>query len=1045
MWNFLNAPATLFFQKNQKTRTLVWLLLLCRLLAGAQEAERFDFKMYGFEEGLSHRNVFKIGQDSTGFLWIGTINGLNRFDGKKFRHFTTGNSAVPHNFITDLWIENRHNIWLAYPGGISAFDPRKVSLKNFKPDSASILRDVTWKPNNFFRISKKYLGCIGQDNRPGTLVLLRTTEPDRLEDMLTLPNKSALVPAIFWDNKLVMEALPGEVWLMQGLKIEKAILKNTQNSIVAFQTDQDNRLFALLTDGSIFSLDPETTTFQPYLDNNFPFKNENLQTFLLEENGDLWLGGYAALWHYQASSQRWENYHTQIKQLVKNTCQVRQVFKDNSGVLWAATDFGLLKITPSQKLFDSYLSDGNEYCNNGYCSMRAMTEGDDGAIYMSYYNSIHKLNPRTGELRPLFPKKDFFNPPFGLLFHRDQLFTGNGLRIRLSDLKTDTLIRTGVADAGVLTTDGEQNIWLGFEDKLYSYNFSEDRLNLFKDPKGVFERVKNDLSFLLYSRFGKFLWVGTNNNGLFKIDPEAGTLEHFTNAQHSKVILPSNRILGVAETAPQLLWLATSNGLCKINLSDFSSKTYAIQDGLPNNFINAVQSEGDSALWASTDRGLARLSFNTGKIVYLLLEDGLRGKEFNRNSFLKSRDGRFYFGGLNGVIAFYPNAAFWKPKKTSDAPLLLTSFTKYNNSKDSLFQYPNPEDLSGGIQMRASDKFFIFEFALLDFKNPTANAYTYKLEGFDKEWSAPSNETTVRYNNIPAGTYRFRVKASTGGSQWNASEISIPVIIKPAFYTTWWFLALCLIFLAAIIFGWVRWREYELRRREKQLEREVFARTQELQEEKQKSEDLLLNILPYEIADELKKYGRTKARRYEMVTVMFSDFKDFSQIASQMEPEQLVQEIDFCFRKFDEIIGNYGLEKIKTIGDAYMCAGGIGIQNDTIEACNVVAAAIDIQAFMSQMAEDKKKRGQPFFEARIGIHSGPVVAGIVGIKKFAYDIWGDTVNIASRMETASSPGRVNISETTYGLIKNQFDFEPNGRFLTKHKGEISMYFAIPKK
>src|SRR5690606_33055214 len=220
---------------------------------------------------------------------------------------------------------------------------------------------------------------------------------------------------------------------------------------------------------------------------------------------------------------------------------------------------------------------------------------------------------------------------------------------------------------------------------------------------------------------------------------------------------------------------------------------------------------------------------------------------------------------------------------------------------------------------------------------------------------------------------------------------SIPVIIKPAFYTTWWFLALCLVFLAAIIFGWVRWREYELRRREKQLEREVFARTQELQEEEQKSEDLLLNILPYETADELKKYGRTKARRYEMVTVMFSDFKDFSQIASQMEPEQLVQEIDFCFRKFDEIIGNYGLEKIKTIGDAYMCAGGIGIQNDTIEACNVVAAAIDIQAFMSQMAEDKKKRGQPYFEARIGIHSGPVVAGIVGIKKFAYDIWGDTV------------------------------------------------------
>ncbi len=143
------------------------------------------------------------------------------------------------------------------------------------------------------------------------------------------------------------------------------------------------------------------------------------------------------------------------------------------------------------------------------------------------------------------------------------------------------------SDAAVLA-DEEENIWLGVEDRLYQYKFPDKKATLFKDQKGILEKQKIDLSFLLDSRFGNFFWVGTNNNGLFKLDPKSGTLEHFTSAAGSKVVLPSNRILGITETEPNLLWLATSNGLCKIDLRDYSTKTFTSKDGLPNNFINAV-------------------------------------------------------------------------------------------------------------------------------------------------------------------------------------------------------------------------------------------------------------------------------------------------------------------------------------------------------------------------------------------------------------------------------------------------------------------------
>jgi class 3 adenylate cyclase len=210
--------------------------------------------------------------------------------------------------------------------------------------------------------------------------------------------------------------------------------------------------------------------------------------------------------------------------------------------------------------------------------------------------------------------------------------------------------------------------------------------------------------------------------------------------------------------------------------------------------------------------------------------------------------------------------------------------------------------------------------------------------------------------------------------------------------------------------------------------------------ERDRSEKLLLNILPKDVATELKAIGKTEPKLFESVTIMFTDFVGFTKIAEHLTPVDLVQELDKCFSYFDQVMKKYKLEKLKTIGDSYMCAGGIPISNRTHHIDSMLAA-MEIQSFMNKMKEIKAAHGFPYWELRLGLHSGNVVAGVVGEMKFAYDVWGDTVNTASRMESSGQPGKINISADTYNLISKYFDCEHRGKIKAKNKGEIDMYFV----
>jgi len=219
-----------------------------------------------------------------------------------------------------------------------------------------------------------------------------------------------------------------------------------------------------------------------------------------------------------------------------------------------------------------------------------------------------------------------------------------------------------------------------------------------------------------------------------------------------------------------------------------------------------------------------------------------------------------------------------------------------------------------------------------------------------------------------------------------------------------------------------------------------FRQRNKISKEKHRSEELLLNILPEKTAEELKLTGKAKTKRFESVSVLFTDFRNFTRASEILTPEELVEEINYCYSEFDRIISTYGLEKIKTIGDSYMCAGGLPVPNSTHPE-NMVAAALDMIAFIEKNKQARMQQDKPYFELRAGIHTGPVIAGIVGIKKFAYDIWGDTVNTASRMESSGEIGKLNISGFTYELVKDKYTCTYRGKIEAKNKGLIDMYFV----
>ncbi len=318
-------------------------------------------------------------------------------------------------------------------------------------------------------------------------------------------------------------------------------------------------------------------------------------------------------------------------------------------------------------------------------------------------------------------------------------------------------------------------------------------------------------------------------------------------------------------------------------------------------------------------------------------------------------------------------------------------------------------------------------------------SYQFFLSGSDSQWTEWGEKNSIEYRDLPPGKYKFQARARDAGG--NVSEFpSISFRILPAWLFRGGALALYLFVLfiiVAIVYALLR---YRFSRKQDIMRQMIERKTEELAAERMKRETQLANVLPRNTAEEIMLKGKAAKVKYNFVTVLFSDIQGFTRIAEETNPELLIDELDKFFFHFDSVVEKYGIEKIKTIGDAYMCAGGIPEKNRT-NPVEVILAALEMQTYMESLKQGSELEGMKYWDIRIGIHTGTVIAGVVGQKKLSYDIWGDTVNTASRMESSGDAGRINISGTTYEFVREFFDCEYRGRMPVKYKGELEMYFV----
>ncbi|MFZ5940455.1 MAG: adenylate/guanylate cyclase domain-containing protein [Bacteroidota bacterium] len=356
---------------------------------------------------------------------------------------------------------------------------------------------------------------------------------------------------------------------------------------------------------------------------------------------------------------------------------------------------------------------------------------------------------------------------------------------------------------------------------------------------------------------------------------------------------------------------------------------------------------------------------------------------------------------------------------------------------------------SGNVQVNTSDwkkyKSFVrlryrdrnFTVSVCPENHITGNRYSirYRITPHMEQWSGWESGSAFQVSGLKSGKFLLEVQQVDEFGRVSGST-AVPFAVRVPLFRHWLSYVAYLLLLVVLIFLINKWRLFSIHKMETRAEEKVKDQIDELVREKEKSDKLVADMFPKTTAEELKSSGRAKWDKYEMATVLFSDIQGFTKIAEHMNPELLIDELDKFFFHFDSVVDKFNIEKIKTIGDAYMAAGGIPEKNST-NPVEVVLAALEMQQYMHEL----KKSNTDIWDLRIGIHTGPVIAGVVGHKKLSYDIWGDTVNTASRMESSGIAGKVNISGTTYSLVKNYFICEYRGKLPVKYKGNIDMYFV----
>ena len=1003
--------------------------LLVFVNATSSKAINFDLlktNRYTIDDGLPQSFVEQVHQDQKGFLWIATQDGVTRFDGYDFENFFSNpfdSSSILSNYIIEINDWGKDSLCFTSALGISIFDPVAKTFNNYP-----------------IGLNNKSIGKITSSSiiTKDSLVLSCTNGLYGIK----LTNQEAIVTPLKFAHSVTKSFLfKDQLFLVSDSSIYRLNDKNSYETILQF----DQPILNVFRDEiSVHIAFPEKLI-------QYDERLQKTSTFSIAEgindcaliSGNLWVAtknnGVLIYDLYEKNPIPW-NLGDQKKHNLLST-NIRCIFEDCFGVIWLGTDKGINKIDPSKNQFlkfkpSLYSSQSRNNCWSFFENDSILFSGYDNGIQIHYkgtkkYEWVNVEGPVLDITE--FEKKILIGTGKGVfaLNYKDSCFALDSTKIDVSVKEKQDIIFK----------------FFSFEGKLLigSLNF----LSVYNDSLELENRwqIKNVRDFTVFNNQVFFTAYPTGLYALSKLTTP-------TQSTFTRIPLPEvEHLLGLSIAASEHhVWIGLyGGGLIQFDPSTSTTRHYSTKDGLPNNTIYGIVPHMNT-LWLSTNGGLSRLDLGKETFENFNTEDGIQSLEFNSGAKYVNQEGQIYMGGINGYNIINPK----KENKNKIAPKVYIS-SIYYKGKDILTKESKYLTNINGDDEVSIPHFrnnFVIKVDGLHYSSPTENLFKTQLEGWQQNWSYSKGKRTFKFSNLNYGDYVFRVNVANSDGVWNYSEQKIKITIKPPFYLTWWFIALMILVVGGLSLYLVYSRINRSKFQREILEEKVRIRTREvekqkrkledqnkvLEEEKNKEEEVLLNVLPRETARELVSTGKSTPRSYKMATVMFADFKNFTKITENYGPKELVSELDDSFAQFDDIVGKLNIEKIKTSGDAYMCVGGIPIRNKT-NPVDCVLAAFQFQKYMRQKRDVREGTGRPQWHLRIGLHTGGLIAGVVGKKKFLYDVWGDTVNTAARMETSAEEGRINISGATYEFIKPYFDCEYRGKLPVKNKGAIDMYYV----
>ncbi|HOY28927.1 MAG TPA: adenylate/guanylate cyclase domain-containing protein, partial [Flavobacteriales bacterium] len=996
------------------------------LLAARAGAQQYDLRTFSLEQGLPSAAVNAICEDADGFLWLATDQGLARSQGSRFEAFDEQQGAPATEataLLPTLNGSSQGRLLTGYRNGALAWwsKGRFTSFTTTPTLPAHAIRTI----------------LAGQ----GATVVLGTRgggvwQVDTVTHKATALNAglaSLRINGLVHHGKGLLAATDSGLFQLEGarwtLVSDAELAKGTR----ALSLHADSIGVLVGTDHGYVELDQQlrpvpiaerVAGLQP-----LALPHAVVLSILRAGKYDLWLGTPAGLVHL--ARENGVPKLTSIKEANGlGHDLVRCLHRDRSGGIWAGTGFGGVSkftsdafqyITEKDGLGSRIVSaihrtadgllwigtqgggishfDGTRIRHyereDGLPSLFITCLGEDAEGYLLAGTSMHGLHRnRYGRFEQVWA-------------------AGDREAQRVNDVAT-------LADGTIVIASGSGVHWVNGTKPLYT------------------SLVGRSANALLVA--GDTLWCATDS-GLFVTSLAASAVFTRVNA------VPALAINAMARDSKGNLWLGTAtNGL--LRWRGGKVETFGREAGLESLAVMYVQLDAFENLWLGTRQGIHQVELDVMQEQVLSIrafgpEDGFIGLESLRGASMLDGDSSLWFGTVRGATRFDAQQVV---DDTQEPLVHLTDLQLFYERPDwspwcaGMSRNGFPSDL----HLPHDKNHLTFAFTGISLAYPEKVRYRWILEGYDPDWSRITATQRVTYSNIPPGEYTFKVMARNASGIWNEKPVTYTFTIAPPFWRTTPFLAGGGVTLLLGFAGFVRLRERNQRRERDRLERMVKVRTSQLAEEKERSDELLRNILPASTAEELKQKGSAEAHRYESCTVLFSDFKGFTGFSSLMDSDTLVSELDHYFRLFDEACDRYGLEKIKTIGDAYMCAAGIPEPKATHARDAVLMGLAMIEA-VDQSNADRRSRGMTEWPVRIGIHTGPVVAGVVGRKKFAYDIWGDTVNLASRMESHSEAGKLNISGATYAQVMDLVHVQPRGPIKVKGKGELHMYFVTGLK